>query len=551
MAGKRLAFTGLVVASLFMGDNRKQPVNIAAKPKKAIARTVQQYKEEKHPVPLIEGHDYKDILQNPDLIANNDTLMEKAFLLAAKLDPALILQHQHLLKHKLYANDVWRAMAAHADGALRIVQQFNADEETNKSPEVRFAVLKHFDAASDFDLITHGIQEIFMANYKGILNDMLSKLHKKHQNLTDILSEEQMQRMETFLEAACDNDRIQDVLKYIPNEELPKIVDGMAKQISSDDLTYAVTISDIMLSLHDNTKMRGVLENAIKDHYENESSQDKKDVFGFIAAIYAKNSHEISHELKPFFKDTIGNNPRYTITPLAGMTREQLVDRNGDCNQLMVFADDLDSRKSHKHWVDTYKTKKMREAGWYTEVDSLYTHIYNTSGKIAVHIRANNPGHYEDGVDAIKKIIASKNGEIKIFIGRGHSYYAGDARSFANKSVNFYWDGSCGGEKNIVKDIKHINPLAQFVGTTGIGMKVVNDLGLSYMNKEIVEKGEFKWNMIMRKIKSVDSHGKKHYVTPDMNSDQDLIYAVNKLKLQPKPLGATNYNVKHQNLHTR
>jgi hypothetical protein len=467
------------------------------------------------------------------------------------------IDSNNLFVGKAYEKELWNKALRHPEIMLPMVRQFNALHEAPTAK--RFALFNDTTAANDFDLITIGREEAYTSTYLGILNDMLGehgtsgKLQKSGQKLTGILSPVQMERMDIFLEAAASYGRMDDVLKVIPQEQIRQIIHHVANKAgTATDLSYISTIAIMMTAPGCNADVRHLLEQEVKAQYDDAkkaNNKNKMDRFGLLGATYSTNlpaGVNISTNERTFFTG-MAHNPAYQQTPPFQMNRFQLTDNKGACNELMVFANDDDSKSSYNHWKTQYKDKP----GWKIEEHDSFTHIYSTNnddGRVPVHVYANHPDAHDNGLENINRAVAEQQGNatpsFQVFVGRGHSYHAPDyLKRLQEMSKNvdgtpkehapkLIYLGSCGGYKNITK-VLQMSPDAQIISTKQTGSMDVNDPMLFFINQSINENGSVIWAQQQRLLDQLGSKNKEAYLLPNKNISLVMQRKYNSLQQEP------------------
>lgn len=465
------------------------------------------------------------VLDNNALLKNNpdkENILDQAFRnVRSHYAFAEALANIHLLKGKPYEEEVLNSMCDNYMGASLLGQRFNALHDLPNAQ--RFALLKHLNAASEFDLITYGRSEVFTSTYLGVLHDLLDNLKQEGKNLLQVLSDAQKNRMDIFLEAAASYGCMNKVLAVIPPAELPGIVRMIADNAATDPSATS-TLSNIMLELKDSPMLSRMLAGEVMQHYENAKTPQEKDRFGLLAAAYAANRPEAIQSLespaeKAFFLG-IANNPRYKQDPMKTLERANLVDRNGVCNQLMVFPG-AQYEETKRYWMTRYAASD----GWKIEEKDNYTHIYSTKhGKagVPVHIYATNPTDYEASLVAINKDLAKAQGnaegvaEFQIVVGRGHSFDADKPLAQITPSAHLVYLGSCGGYHNI-QTILNKSPNAQVIATQQTGKAAVNNPMLFGITESIRNAGVVRWDAIQKSLDDSPHEEKKAYQLPHKN----------------------------------
>ena len=446
--------------------------------------------------------------------------VQRAFKVAAgsdHLDP--VMEHWDLLQTLPNKAVVFANMAVTETGAGGLNAYLNDHHE---DPDItRFAVLKELGPAQKFNMITLDRYDIYTSTYQGVLTSMLDDLHKSGKPLTDVLSAEQLQHMDTFLEAAASYNRINDVIKVIPPDKLPGMIHQLAENTAhSEELTYGYTLSTMMVSLRGNPPLRGELEAEIERQYreaEKRGDQKAQDKFGLIASAYEGNDPTVvTKEHQAFFK-AMHDDPRYHLPDVTKLLHDKLVDKQGVCNQLMVFAEDQDSQDSYANFKRTYSGKpgwKIEDKGSFIEVE--------TTGKTGtpVHIFANKPDHHDDGLTAINQAVAKQQGatepSFQVFIGRGHSTHADDYLKLVKSDMHLVDLGSCGGYQNLER-VWEKSPEAQLISTQQVGSMTVNDPLLLSINKQIHALGEVHWKEQQTYLDHLNHEYNQSYLLPNRN----------------------------------
>ena len=510
----------------------------------------------------------RSVLLLNDLFISKPYEKEVLLILAQEKDAILSFEYNQLYRDKPYARDVDMVIADHApvnvlvgqlyldkpyaaqmrakaeaavareENALLTVQLFN--ESHNYPHATRFELLKYHNAAQDFNLITLGQQEAFSSTYQNILTDMQEKLHKTGKSLTELLSPQQMARMDLFLESAALGHRMDDVVTMLSPSTVKQVIHQLAEHAaSSPDMRYINTMNAILLAPGCTRDVRNLLEQEIKTHYDQAkfaSNTRVQDRFGLLAATYVTNiSEDVANPCTSVYYGSfflgISQNPRYQVPHLSVMEQAQLVDKHGTCNQRMIFSHDNDGQASFAHWKEQYQNKP----GWKIEEHDNYTHIYTTGGKVPVHVYANHPGVEDAGLAAIDKEVAGRQKRTKpdyqVLVGRGHCYYTSDQIKHVTHE-NLIYLGACSGYRQ-VGEVLEKSPHAQVIGTQVTGSMMVNDPMLFSINQSINQRGEIRWNKQQEVLDHLASGNREAYVLPHKNSALKLQQRYDALKDMP------------------
>lgn len=512
-----------------------------------------QIKGRKYEVALLTKAAETSVESNPSsVLAAKDALLklpkgaalvEQAAMNATTENSSSILAQERFFEKQPYAKQLFQKIAASPEGALRMVESFNnAHEEPNAT---RFTLLKHLTPASEYDLITQARSEAFSSTYHYVLNDLLAKQAKTgNTDITQSLSPEQMGRMGVFLEAAASYGRMNDVLHIIPKDKLPSIINDITKQAAtSQDLGASTALYSMITSPKCDPNIRSQIEQAIKREYDQAATPQARDRMGVLASAYAQNAPtgtlDASSE-KSFFAG-IQHNPRYQLPNMSQIAPSQTVDAKGANNQIMIFADDADSKASFANWKKQYQGK----AGWKITEHPHYTHIENTSGKVPVHIYANHPEHRDAGVQEIRQQVAARQGTaepaFQTFIGRGHSYHADDYFKILPKESTLVFLGSCGGYQNSTK-VSQIAPSAQAIATTETGSMGVNDPLLFHLNQQIASGKGVNWHQAQEVLDKIPSQHKDFYILPHKNVPLAMAIKLEELSKAPAKSSVVSHN---------
>ncbi len=476
------------------------------------------------------------------------TVLKKAAFATAERDPMAALAY-----FDSYAKEPYAAEVKSIAQATNTVQHLNYLHD-QPAPK-RFALLKDKSPAQVYDLIVYGRAEAYTSTYHGLAKDLADKLSKQGKNLTDpgVLNARQMARMGVFLEAAATYNRTDAMLRFIAPSKLPVIIDQLATQAGSDkDLRFMATFNSMMVGLKENPPLRRLLEQEIYDRYTHEKSAGAKNRFGLLAASYSTNagkqmSPNMPDKEKAFYLG-IASNHEYKQPATVMIPKAALLDKQGSCNQLMVFAGDDDAKASFNNWKASYCSSSARAQGWRIEEKASYTHIYNTSGKVPVHVYANHPAEEENAAQALKHIHrevakrqGSANAAFQVFIGRGHSYHAPEYIEKITPSMKLVHLGSCGGFGNVSRVLEK-SPDAQISSTKETGKMGINDPLLLHQNNSIVRGEGINWATEQKYLDTLGD-GSDGYVLPHRNINVALLKrhkALQSEKAQLDKLGIHN-----------
>ena len=438
-----------------------------------------------------------------------------------------------------------RALDAATSSTFGANSALRAINDLHESPDnVRFAMLKSLTPKQEFNLLTNGASEAYTSTYNGVLNDMLGQLKQNNLSLMDAITPREQDKMATFLASASSYGRLQDVLHYIPKENLPKVVHGMVENVMKEgDLASAAAVAELMTNMKGDNPIRALLENEVKNHYLNPSAADpqqatkEKDMFGLLASAYGSNGEAITPQNKAFFMG-IAQNDRYQLASMESIGKDKLVDGKGISNQLMIFADDADSKASFANWEKTYQGR----SGWKIEEHASYVEIHSTGGKVPVHLFANKPDHHDDGLADIKKDVAKRQDsdtpQFQSFTGRGHSYHAGEYIKEITPDMKLISLGSCGGYNNMNLVLAK-SPESQITATQGRGTMYVNDPMLMHINESLNKNGKIDWNQEQKFLDQLHSTDKEKYLLPNKDVPLMLIKKYNDLQNGDNESGKT------------
>lgn len=439
------------------------------------------------------------------LYFDRDSKYYKALAQAAAASPAYSAAFPEIVRQ-----------ATHAKASAElVVRRMNVRHELPAAQ--RFDELKFLDHPSQhFDLLTYGRAEAFTSSYNGILDDMLGRMKTDGLTLRDVVGPGQMPRMAAFLEAASSYNRLGDVMKFVPEGEVPGLAKDMAAQVAgSTNMSYVVALTDMMKSVKGDSPLRQELERTVVHHFEHAASPEEKAKFGLIASAYYRGADRITPDMKASI-EKIATDPAYALPSLDRLNKNLLVDRKGVNNQLMIFSGDEDGDASFDNFKKTYAGK----AGWKIENKGTYVHIHSTGGKVPVHIYANDPHQQAKGLENIKAVVAAQQGtpqpQFQVFIGRGHSYHSQDYLKELAPGNNLVFLGSCGGYQNVAK-VLETSPEAHVIATQGTGSMTVNDPMLFHINSTINSGRDVVWGEERKYLDTLPSKYRNDYMLPDKN----------------------------------
>ena len=125
--------------------------------------------------------------------------------------------------------------------------------------------------------------------------------------------------------------------------------------------------------------------------------------FGVVASAYGTFGKDISADQKSFFVG-MAHHADYQLPKFQTLPKNQLTDSQGVCNQLMVFADDADSKRSFENFQKTYSNK----INWRIDEHEKYICAYSINIAAApVRIFANKPEHRKDAMPVISHDLAA------------------------------------------------------------------------------------------------------------------------------------------------
>ena len=245
--------------------------------------------------------------------------------------------------------------------------------------------------------------------------------------------------------------------------------------------------------------------------------------------------------MKSFFSG-LSHNATYALPSMSHLSRQELVDNKGACNQLMVFAEDADSKQSFANFHATYAGK----TGWKMGDHETYICVRSADSKgIPVRIYANKPDHHDDGLEAINKAVAASQGRAKpdfqVFVGRGHSYHADEYLPLITKDMALVHLGSCGGFENLATVLK-TSRTAQVISTQATGSMYVNDPLLFSINESIRTTGAVNWSAQQTALNSIGSANKEAYLLPHKNIPAMMQTAYT--KMGPKRVALVEIGIK-------
>ncbi|WP_147425709.1 hypothetical protein [Mucilaginibacter gracilis] len=501
------------------------------------------YKKQFYANKVIERAVRNQVKEYPEgVLLGGDLYIDKPYakeilFAACEKGSLAVLQHTELYIDKPYAKELISKASYNVfsdkNQVLELLQNINS---LHDSPEnVRFAILPFLTPGQKYDLITKGREEIYTSSYLTIVDSLFVDVKKKHQSLDKLLSPEQMQSMGIFLEAAASYNRIDPALRCISNAAFPGIMQSIITQCAdhTKGMESAATLATIISSQSQNITLRKTLEEGFHKGYDQAIvDKESRHQYGLLASLYTCTYRDTVIPGQKAFFDKIMGIALYHIPALDTLNQSKLTDKNGVCNQLMVFASDDDSKKSYENWKKEYHGLP----GWETVEYNQYTVIKKTDGKVPVSIYANKPEAGTDGIKDIEQVVRKQQDSVQasfqVFIGRGHSYHANEYLSHLSNKTSLVYLGSCGGYNNLSR-VLQVDPTAQVIATRERGSMYVNDPLLLNLNRSINEAGKINWHEEDQKLQKIPSADKTGYLMPNKNMGLELLQYYDRIKDEP------------------
>jgi hypothetical protein len=357
---------------------------------------------------------------------------------------------------------------------------------------IRFASVKGLRALDLYYMITSCGEDLYTSSYLGLYKRL--KQQMPAHSADSVFELVGFDNFHTFMRLAANYGVLSDFLSDLPAEHSRQLLHRYFSSIGNNTeggLEMAMDIADSFGALADSPELLAIAENELKlnlDRVRSTRSYLGMRLYGILTQVFQLVKQDGNLE-KLWVK--LGN---YDL-----LKRKDLLNRNGEIVELVLFYGDEDGVASFKNFQKLYS-----DAGkWTITRTPNWINVRSVSDQ-PVSIYANLPLEIEEGLDLLAQDslmihLGARGLEPSILVHRGHSYHLEKTLNRLQPSVKLAILGSCGGYNKSIS-IATINPDVHVIGSKKTGSKSINDPLIDEINETLVRKDDLLWPAIWDRL---------------------------------------------------
>ena len=359
------------------------------------------------------------------------------------------------------------------------------NEQHNSADAIRFASVKGLRPEDIYYIITSGEEEMYTSSYLGLYKRLMENF--KDASVDSLFTIVNYDNFRTFMRIAANYNTLTNFLNRMSHEKAAELIKRFISGIETDTKTgleKAMDIADSFTGLDSAVAISELIKNELQSNLKR--CQSKQLYFGARLYNILTEVFELVREKDPANKlwNYLGN---YEILP-----HEQLLNKNGEIVQLVLFYGDEDGSSSFSNFLalfkDTSKWKTSKNESWVT---------IRSASEQPVVIYANLPLDYKQELDlraqdALTSFLKQQSIEPVVVVHRGHSYHLSKTLKRLTPSVKLAILGSCGGYNSIIS-VATISPDAHIIVSKKTGSKYINDPMIEVINENLRNGLDLNW----------------------------------------------------------
>ena len=376
----------------------------------------------------------------------------------------------------------------------------------HEAPEkVRFEALNELRPQDLYFIITNGETELYTSSYLYTYKKLMKSFEKTTSDAVfELVKYDQYRK---FLLMAGRYNTLSAFMSAMPREKsiaiIKKLMGGLEEN-SSTGLEETINVAETFPGIVKDNNLAALTSQEIKNNYNRCQAAPNMygvKVYRLLSEMYKAvrsgqldNGISLPPALQAYFK----------------IPNQELRDKNGVVNQLVLFYGDEDGKGSYGSFMTNYSDASQ----WSIEKNASWATIKSKKGA-PITIYANLPLSNEDGLDikaqeALAAYMKEKGISPHILIHRGHSYHLLNSIKFATPDTKLAILGSCGGYREIFEILKKSKDV-QVISTKQIGSMQVNEPILKLMNERLLAQKDIEWSEMWTILEAKFKNNKMAY----------------------------------------
>lgn len=422
--------------------------------------------------------------------------------------------------------------------SLGFVRQVN---ELHESPDaVRFACANSLTPEEIYYILVNGQEEIYTSSFVGLFKRLMERMNPPRGD--KLLMSVLFDRFRKFITLSAAYNTLDPFLASMNQENadllMRKFVGGLEY---TEGLEDAVDVADAFGSIKDSVLLQNLQEEVNRNFkaMAQQNNERGKVIYGLLASLF--NTRQSSDQDAVWAREM---SQRLNLPPIDYIPFKDLVnDSAGRVYQEVFFYGDKDGFDSYAHFIPTFQNGDWK----ITSPSKYWALITSTKGKpISIYVKKPiaDPDEDEKAMNELQAYLEKNNIQPTVYIHRGHSYHVNATIAELENSAKLVMLGSCGGYNSLAQ-VLNVAPDAQIITSKQTGSMRVNDPVIHYIEKNIREGNDLKWENIWANLNSLFRKDAgnyalfQDYIPPQKNMGAIFIKAYKRMMNVQAPVDTT------------
>jgi hypothetical protein len=423
--------------------------------------------------------------------------------------------------------------------SLGFVRQVN---ELHESPDaVRFACANNLSPEEIYYILVNGQEEIYTSSFVGLFKRLMQRMDPPRGD--KLLMSVLFDRFRKFITLSAAYNTLDPFLKSMNQQNadllMRKFVGGLEY---TEGLEDAVDVADAFGSIRDSVLLQNLQQEVNRNFQKMSQEQNErgKVIYGLLASLF--NTRQSSDKDAVWAREM---SEKLNLPPIDYIPFKDLVnDSAGRVYQEVFFYGDKDGFDSYAHFIPTFQNSDWK----ITNPSKYWALITSTKGKpISIYVKKPiaDPDEDEKAMNELQAYLEKNNIQPTVYIHRGHSYHVNATIAELENSAKLVMLGSCGGYNSLAQ-VLNVAPDAQIITSKQTGSMRVNDPVIHYIEKNIREGNDLKWETIWGNLnnlfrKDAGSYSLfQDYIPPQKNMGAIFIKAYKRMMNAQAPVDTTD-----------
>lgn len=357
---------------------------------------------------------------------------------------------------------------------------------------IRFQVLDSLQALDLYflllgggsELVIGGSSALYTSSFLFVFNKFLQETEKD--GIDAFLAGIGYYQFEQFITNISDYGLVDQLITKMDEKTASRLLEKYAASLANTRLTVnenilnAMTMAEVYYEIRHHQNISNILVSRIGSIQKQPELQEQ--------FLYLRMYESLI--------DLLLQKNQQRVDSIYGAFQISRLPKQGIIVQVSFFYDDDDGFSSFQNCIRSFDP-----AIW--DKKDLGNYILFSSGAANnMEVYMNKP-KTDIGCDSAQnqmlQAIRLKGRQITSFIHRGHSYHLAQSLTKITAAAQFVFLGSCGGY-NQVLSIFQLNPDVHIIATRGVSSKLINDVLLEEINRDILYNKDINWEELWYKF---------------------------------------------------